>query len=151
MSSSCARQALLVKYLWEAGCEMRILKPPTGGFSSVRAKALFLDERLACIGSVKLIHNGMERNKEHLIRVTYPRVVVKMVADYEETWRMAVVVTPVYIQTMMEAWNKSNETKAKEKETKIDCWLCLSLSMTRLLERALRLLRIYKLLTSYLC
>ena len=76
--SSCARQAPRIKELIDAGAKIKILKPEGSGFACMHAKTLIFDEKVVLTGSVNLTHNGLERNKEHLIRVLEPSVVSAM-------------------------------------------------------------------------
>lgn len=53
------------------------------------------------VGSVNTTHGGLELNKEHLIYIRESAVVLKAVADFEETWEQATTVVEGDIETMM--------------------------------------------------
>ena len=66
-----------MKDLWEAGCEIRALKTPTGGFSCMHVKSVIFDDKVALTGSVNLTHYGMGHNKEHIVRIVHPAAMAK--------------------------------------------------------------------------
>ena len=55
-SSSCARQPLRMKELYESGAELRVMRPLRGGFACMHAKTVILDEKVILTGSVNLTH-----------------------------------------------------------------------------------------------
>ncbi len=66
-------------------------------------------------GSVNLTHNGLERNKEHMIRVLEPSVVAAMLQDFERTWERADTVTSKDLESMLE---KHAQREAKKKSSR---------------------------------
>lgn len=46
MESSCARQPQRLKELWDAGCQMKLVKPKGGGFVRMHVKSLIIDGRV---------------------------------------------------------------------------------------------------------
>jgi len=109
-SSSCARQASRVEELFEAGCQLRTYRPPSGaGFACMHAKTWILDGATALTGSVNLTHNGLENNKEHLFRITNPECVHDMLVSFEELWEEAQAVEQHHIDAMKETWLKKKE------------------------------------------
>ena len=111
MSSSAARQCARMQELWDAGCEMRLLKPKGGGYASMHVKCWILDERVLLTGSVNLTHGGLDNNKEQLLRIRDKTVVQEALADFEATWLEAEVVTQELMNAMQEAWDKREEKK----------------------------------------
>ena len=111
-SSSCARQAVRIKELYDNGAEVRILKPPGGGFACMHTKCLIMDRELVFDGSVNLTHNGMENNKEHLLRITHEPTVSRVFHDFCREWARAEVVGNDKILMMMQ---KDVETKSRRK------------------------------------
>ena len=95
---------------------MRILKPCTGGFSSMHANAIIFDDKMPLTGSVNLTHNGLENNKEHLYCITDPSAVGEVMADFEKEWQDAEKVTEEIIADMMARYDKKQEAKLKAKE-----------------------------------
>jgi len=112
MSSSCARQAIRVKELWEAGCQMKLLKPSGAGFACMHVKTLIIDGKILLTGSVNMTHNGHENNKEHLYRLTDPSLLADVMKDFEEEWERAEEVTSLIVATMMETDGKKKEKKS---------------------------------------
>ena len=113
--SSCARQAPRIKELIDAGAKIKILKPEGSGFACMHAKTLIFDEKVVLTGSVNLTHNGLERNKEHLIRVLEPSVVSAMLQDFELTWKQADTITLEDLERMTE---KHDNREAKKKSSR---------------------------------
>jgi hypothetical protein len=113
--SSCARQAPRIKELIDAGAKIKILKPEGAGFACMHAKTLIFDEKVVLTGSVNLTHNGLERNKEHLIRVLEPSVVSAMLQDFELTWKQADTITLEDLERMTE---KHDNREAKKKSSR---------------------------------
>jgi phosphatidylserine/phosphatidylglycerophosphate/cardiolipin synthase-like enzyme len=109
--SSCARQAPRVRELWDAGGEIRLIKPSHGGFAVMHAKTFVFDEAVLLTGSVNMTHNGLENNKEHLFRMTEPAVVAKVMSDFEQEWVTAERVTQENIDQMMDYWERKGDEK----------------------------------------
>jgi len=107
--SSCARQALRVQELWEAGCQLKVLRPKGGTFACMHVKTLIFDRKTLLTGSVNMTHNGLENNKEHLYRIPDPHTVAEVLADFETVWATAEVVTQDMIDHMLK---KHDERKA---------------------------------------
>ena len=101
MDGSCARQPPRLKELWEAGCKMRLLQPQGGPYARMHVKSLIFDERVVLTGSVNLTHNGHENNKEHMYRITEPKVLADVKADFETVWEEAEELTSEQIDTML--------------------------------------------------
>ncbi len=106
--SSCARQPSRMKELFEAGCQMKVLRPKKSGFPSMHAKTLIFDGRVVLTGSVNLSHNGLENNKEHLWRITEASAVHDVMDDFEQTW---LVSEPVTREVVLSAISKLDEKK----------------------------------------
>ena len=85
-SSSCARQPLRVQELWEAGCEIKLFKPSKAGFASLHTKTVIFDSKIVCTGWVNLTHNGMENNKEHMVKIREAATVLEFCSDFESVW-----------------------------------------------------------------
>ena len=117
-SSSCTRQAPRMKELFEAGCQLRVLQPPHGGYSCMHTKTLIFDQGTVLTGSVNMTHNGFEHNKEHLFRITDARAVSDVLADFESTWEEAEVVDNVLIGDMMARYDKAEAEKAERARAK---------------------------------
>ena len=116
LTSSCARQAERVKELAEAGCAVRTLRPKQGvAFAVMHAKTFIVDGRVVFLGSTNLTHNGLENNKEHLLKIYESIIVDKIAADFEETWNIAEEVTQQGIDEMMER-DRRRKLKKHEKE-----------------------------------
>ena len=95
---------------------MRALRPKQAvGFACMHAKTFVVDGRVAFIGSVNLTHNGLENNKEHLLKVYESIIVDKVAADFQETWEVAEEVTPSELQEMVER-DRKRKLKKHEKE-----------------------------------
>ena len=107
--SSCARQALRVQELWEAGCQLKVLKPKGSNFACMHVKTLIFDRKTLLTGSVNMTHNGFENNKEHLYRIPDPHTVAEVLEDFETVWSAAEVVTQDMIDYMLK---KHEERKA---------------------------------------
>ncbi len=115
--SSCARQAPRIKELIDAGATVKILKPEGSGFACMHSKTLFFDKKVVLTGSVNLTHNGLEHNKEHLIRVLEPSVVAAMLRDFEETWERADTVTSEDLDSMLEKYAKKEAKKKSSRSS----------------------------------
>ena len=103
-SGSCGRQCYRMRDLRAAGCEIRTFRPyGNRGFVSMHAKSWILDETIVLSGSVNLTHNGLENNKEHLLKLTSPTVVGKFRADFEELWMQAELVSLAFLQEKCDA------------------------------------------------
>jgi len=112
MSSSCARQAERVQELWRAGCQLRLIRPKGGGgFACMHVKSLIFDGAVLLTGSVNMIHNGHENNKEHLYRITHGPTVAEVLADFEKEWAEAEMVTREHIDEMIDNKAKKDEKK----------------------------------------
>ena len=79
----------------------------------MHAKTIIIDRKIVLTGSVNMTHNGFERNKEHLFRITDP-VTVKAVSDeFDEVWTSQQVL-PVHqseIELMMDNWRRRDQKK----------------------------------------
>ena len=115
-SSSCARQAPRMKELYEAGAELKMMRPPHGGFACMHVKTLVVDRKVLLTGSVNMTHNGLEKNKEHLYRIENPSTIETVMTDFEEEWQEAEPVTDDVIENMME---KYAEKEAQKEEARI--------------------------------
>jgi phosphatidylserine/phosphatidylglycerophosphate/cardiolipin synthase-like enzyme len=117
-NSAAARQCARVMELYEAGVELRTIKPPGSGFASQHTKCWIFDGRVVVDGSCNFTHGGFENNVEHLYRITNP-VVVQQVADhFEQVWQMATPVGDVEIKKMKETWDKREAAKEAAKQQK---------------------------------
>ena len=116
LTSSCARQAERVKELSEAGCEVRSLRPKRVGFAIMHVKTFIVDNREMFLGSVNLTHNGLENNKEHLVKISESAIVDKVANDFQETWEMAEEVAPEMILEMIE---RDQKRKLKRHERQV--------------------------------
>jgi hypothetical protein len=56
--SSCARQAIRIRELWDAGCEIKTMKLRGAVFACMHAKSFIFDEEVLVTGSVNMAHNG---------------------------------------------------------------------------------------------
>ena len=115
--SSCARQAPRIKELIDACAMVKIFKPERSGFACMHAKTLIFDKKVVLTGSVNLTHNGLEHNKEHLIRVLEPSVVAAMLQDFEQTWKRADTVTLEDLESMMEQHVKREAKKKSSRSS----------------------------------
>ena len=79
----------------------------------MHVKAWILDESLLLTGSVNLTHNGLEKNKGHLFKITSPGTVREVLTDFNDTWELAEIVTPAHIADMQQRW----DAKALRKKT----------------------------------
>ena len=122
-SSSCKNQASRVKELFDAGCEIREFQPKrsgNSGFPVMHAKCVIIDGKVVYTGSVNLTHNGMNMNKEHMLRVSEKLCVSEVIEDYEKTWEQAI---PVGAERMQQVMDRAAKDRAKrDKNTVvIDC------------------------------
>jgi hypothetical protein len=115
--SSCARQAPRIKELTDAGAMIKILKPEGSGFACMHAKTLIFDKKVVLTGSVNLTHNGLEHNKEHMLRITEPGTVADFLRDFEETWELATAVGPEELQSMQEKYDKKESKKKNSRSS----------------------------------
>ena len=116
--SSSATQAPRCKELYDSGCELRVMKPPGGGFAIMHVKTLIVDDRTVLLGSVNWTHNGLERNKEHLLRITDPPAVAEISQDFEREWSKSEVVGAELVREMMDAFAKREAAKEAGREIK---------------------------------
>ena len=100
-----------MKELWDAGCEIRLMKLPQGGFARMHAKSLVVDDRVVFTGSVNMTHNGYENNKEHMFRIQEPAVLVQVVEDFEKDWRQSLPLTTQHMTMMMEKSEKAGQKR----------------------------------------
>ena len=107
------RQPHRVGELWKAGCGIRLLKPPGAGFASLHVKTFMFDDQVLLTGSVNMTHNGFENNKEHMYRITEPKVLADVKADFETVWEEAEELTSEQIETMLNNLGKKKEKKAR--------------------------------------
>ena len=75
----------------------------------MHVKNLVVDGKILMTGSVNLTHNGMERNKEHLYRITTKSAIEDVMVDFDREWAEATQVTQTMIDAMMEKWSKRKE------------------------------------------
>ena len=99
----------MVEELRLAGCELRQYKPQGAGFASLHAKSWVLDDAVVLTGSVNLTSNGMNRNKEHMLRISTPSVV----RSYAEP------ISEEYWESQIVAWRKLPEIKEEKKKEKL--------------------------------
>ena len=103
-----------MKKLKEAGCEMRLLKPPAKGWSRCHTKTLIFDQECVMTGSVNLTCNGFSKNKEHLVRLVGRRVVEKFCLDFQADWATLPAVSDADIEEMMKNWtNKQAKSRSE--------------------------------------
>ena len=76
----------------------------------------YLDNREMFLGSVNLTHNGLENNKEHLLKISESAIVDKVTNDFQETWEMAEEVAPEMILEMIE---RDQKRKLKKHERQV--------------------------------
>ena len=114
---SCARQAPRIKELTDAGAMIKILKPEGSGFACMHAKTLIFDKKVVLTGSVNLTHNGLEHNKEHILRTTEPGTVADFLRDFEETWELATTVGPEELASMLEKHAKKKRKKKSSRSS----------------------------------
>ena len=117
MESSCARQAPRMRELWDAGCEIRLMRLPHGAFARMHAKSLIMDERVLLTGSVNMTHNGYENNKEHMFRIPEPSVVSSVVEDFDKDWLEAEPLSHQHMTMMMERSEKAKQRRKKGRST----------------------------------
>ena len=101
-----------------AGCELRQYKPQGARFASLHAKSWVLDNAVVLTGSVNLTSNGMNRNKEHMLRISIPSVVRSYADDFKDLWSKAEPISEEYCETQIVAWRKLPEINATKKEEK---------------------------------
>ena len=80
----------------------------------MHAKTLIFDEQTVLTGSVNMTHNGLEKNKETLFRITEPETVREVLADFEATWETASVVSQEQVALMILTWQKAEDAKAEK-------------------------------------
>ena len=80
----------------------------------MHVKSLIFDSKVVCDGSVNMSHNGHERNKEHLYRITAEPVVAQLVKDFEKDWLKAEKVTQKEIDSMIAIGKKAEEAKKQK-------------------------------------
>ena len=85
-------------------------------FSQQHAKTLIIDKKLVISGSVNMTHNGHENNKEHQFRITEPKAVSEVCADFEECWEKAQVVTEEIMEAKYEQYKLREENKNERKQ-----------------------------------
>ena len=113
--SSCARQPIRVKSLFEAGCEIHLLKPKGGSFSCMHIKMLIFDNEIALSGSTNMTHNGMENNKEHLYRFADAHLVEAMLKDFDTEWEATSKVSREEIDHMLSLYERREQKKREGK------------------------------------
>jgi len=112
--SSCARQAARLAEMWNAGCELRVLRPAGGCYPCMHAKTLIFDKRVVLTGSVNMTHSGFENNKEHLFRIDTPSTVLDVYEDFLETWGASQKVDQTMIDEMMVASEKAKDKRRQK-------------------------------------
>jgi phosphatidylserine/phosphatidylglycerophosphate/cardiolipin synthase-like enzyme len=114
--SSCARQPARMRELFEAGCELRTMKPEGGGwFASMHVKTWIVDKQVVITGSTNTTHNGLENNKEQMFKIREPSVVDQVVADFEQTWDEGI---PVSQQVLEEMLANTEKPKGKSRNSR---------------------------------
>ncbi len=115
VNSSCARQCERVQELMDAGCQMKVMRPPGGGFPCMHAKAYIVDGKVVLTGSVNLTHNGLEKNKEHLLEIHDSGTVAAILADFNTEWENAEVITPALMDRMKENHTKRDRSTRRSR------------------------------------
>ena len=64
-------------------------------------------------GSVNTTHGGLENNKEHMLHIREPNVVMKALKNFEETWEQATTIVEKDIEKMM-ATAQAREDKKRQ-------------------------------------
>jgi phosphatidylserine/phosphatidylglycerophosphate/cardiolipin synthase-like enzyme len=127
LSSSCVRQCARMSELYQAGCQMKLLKPSSGGgFACMHAKTWVFDSKVLLTGSTNLTHNGMQNNKEHMFRITEPTGVSQVLADFEEEWKNAEEVKQSHLDDMKANWDKKDTDKRRTRSASVSVSRSLS-------------------------
>ena len=84
--SSCSRQPERLRSLQDAGARMRTLKLSRGSFACMHSKMVLYDSDTVTIGSVNWTHNGLEYNKEHVVRIISGPLNMQCAEDFEDVW-----------------------------------------------------------------
>jgi phosphatidylserine/phosphatidylglycerophosphate/cardiolipin synthase-like enzyme len=110
---SCARQPARLHELYEAGLEIKTIKPSDKGFACQHTKSWIIDGEVFLTGSVNCTHGGMENNLEHLIVIRDKVVVNKAIETFEEWWKnsRSKVVNNERMEKMI-AWKKHKDEKS---------------------------------------
>ena len=77
----------------------------------MHVKSLIFDGAVLLTGSVNMIHNGHENNKEHLYRIAHGPTVAEVLADFEKEWAGAEMVTREHIDEMIDNKAKKDEKR----------------------------------------
>ena len=104
-----------------AKCEIRTFRPrSSSGYACMHVKCWVIDEKLVLSGSSNLTHNGLEKNKEHLYRITEPVFVSDVLADFETTWTESQPVGQQEIDLMMATYQENLDKKQENKDRKAE-------------------------------
>ena len=108
---SCRLQPLrLVEMLdWEV--QVRVFRPPSGGFAVMHSKLLLADETVLITGSLNLTHHGMTKNEEHVLVTTSPGAVEPAKKRIGALWDLAVPLDRVSQQERALAAAANNRCK----------------------------------------
>ena len=79
----------------------------------MHVKTLVIDGKVLLTGSVNLTHNGFEKNKEHLYRITDPSAIREVLDDFEKDWEGPEVeeVSEELMQEVMKAYDAKETQK----------------------------------------
>jgi len=110
MHSACMRQPARCRLLFGSTAEMKYIRPPTGGFSSMHCKVWVVDRLLLITGSANPTEYGMTRNIENIIRVIDTDVVSQMVEYFEENWAQGEVITSEIVKAAAPARRDKTES-----------------------------------------
>ena len=118
-SNSRRSECPMVEELRLAGCELWHYKQQGAGFASLHARPWVLDDAVVLTGSVNLTSNGMNRNKEHMLRISTPSVVRSYAEDFEDLWNKAEPISEEYCESQISAWRELPEIKEEKKKEKL--------------------------------
>ena len=86
----------------DAQVEIRTYDPPDGGLSVMHIKGLIVDDVTYLGGSANMTENSLDRNKEHLFKITEPETVREVAADFEKLWELSQVIGPKEVEIMLD-------------------------------------------------
>jgi len=118
-NSSCARQAPRMEEFYNSGIELRTFKPGGAGFASMHAKSWLIDNRVFITGSCNLTHNGLENNREQMIRTTVPSVIAKAASEFQALWEVASPVHSTEIEQMKTTRAARGEKNEAERQARL--------------------------------
>jgi hypothetical protein len=110
---SCARGPDVLQSLFDAGVEIRTVKPMGSGFASQHSKSAIFDGKVLLDGSCNMTHNAFMHNIEHLIRITEPNCLQAAQASFEQHWPEGVAVDKDRMIKMREACVAIKEQRSK--------------------------------------